>query len=65
MYFTHHMRQKIRLPEKKLMLMSESQEIALGQEADPSIVAEYGLYDNPVLQNFITTKGKRNGCHFS
>lgn len=44
--------------KKELMLMSESQEIALGQEADPSIVAEYGLYDNPVLQNFITTKGK-------
>ncbi|MBK8699403.1 MAG: M48 family metalloprotease [Saprospiraceae bacterium] len=40
------------------MLMSESQEIALGKEADPSIVAEYGLYENPTLQAFITTKGK-------
>ena len=38
--------------------MSESQEIALGQEADPSIIAEYGLYDNATLQNFITAKGK-------
>lgn len=44
--------------KKELMLMSEAQEIALGQEADPSIIAEYGLYDNPVLQNFITSKGK-------
>lgn len=44
--------------KKELMLMSESQEIALGQEADPSIIAEYGLYDNATLQNFITAKGK-------
>ena len=38
--------QKSGYRKKELMLMSESQEIALGQEADPSIVAEYGLYDN-------------------
>ncbi len=44
--------------KKEFMLMSESQEIALGQEADPSIIAEYGLYDNATLQNFITAKGK-------
>ena len=44
--------------KKELMLMSESQEIAIGKEADPSIVAEYGLYENTALQNFITAKGK-------
>lgn len=30
-------------------LMSESSEIALGKEADPQIVAEYGLYDDQEL----------------
>jgi predicted Zn-dependent protease len=44
--------------KKEVMLMSEGQELALGKEADPSIVAEYGKYENPVLQEFITTKGK-------
>ena len=44
--------------KKELMLMSEAQEIAIGKEADPSIVAEYGLYENITLQNFITAKGK-------
>ncbi len=45
--------------KRELMLMSESQEIALGKEADPSIVAEYGLYENPALQAFINDKGKQ------
>lgn len=45
--------------KRELMLMSESQEIALGKEADPSIVAEYGLYENPALQAFINEKGKQ------
>jgi predicted Zn-dependent protease len=38
--------------------MSEAQEIAMGQEADPQIVAQYGLYDDKPLQAFITEKGK-------
>ena len=42
--------QEIRLPEKEVMLMSEGQEIAMGQESDPAIVAEFGLYENPALQ---------------
>lgn len=37
--------------------MSEEQEIALGKESDPSIVAMYGLYENADLQKFITEKG--------
>ncbi|MGB4838411.1 MAG: M48 family metalloprotease [Saprospiraceae bacterium] len=44
--------------KKELMLMSEGQELALGKESDPSIVAEYGLYNNPSLQAFINEKGK-------
>ncbi len=39
-------------------LMSESQEIALGKEADPQIVAEYGLYDDPKLTEFVNRVGQ-------
>ncbi len=38
--------------------MSEEQELAMGREADPQIVAQYGLYPNQELQNFINQKGK-------
>ena len=44
--------------ERQLALISEQQEIAMGQEADPSIVAEFGLYESPELQRFIEQKGK-------
>lgn len=38
--------------------MSEAQEIAMGQEADPQIVAQYGLYADSSLQQFINDKGQ-------
>ncbi len=44
--------------KKEFLLMSEQQEIALGAESDPQIIAEFGLYDNSVFQDFITTRGK-------
>lgn len=44
--------------KKQIVLMSEAQEIAMGKEADPQIIAQYGLYDNKGLQDFITQKGK-------
>lgn len=44
--------------KRQVVLMSEAQEIAMGQEADPQIVAQYGLYDDKNLQAFITEKGK-------
>ncbi len=42
---------------KQLVLMSEAQEISMGQQADPEIVAFFGLYESPELQKFITEKG--------
>ena len=39
--------------------MSEAQELALGQEADPQIVSQFGLYDDPALQRFIDEKGQK------
>ncbi|MEB2777227.1 M48 family metalloprotease [Algoriphagus sp. D3-2-R+10] len=43
--------------KKQIVLMSEAQEIAMGQQSDPEIVAFFGLYEDPQLQEFITTKG--------
>ena len=34
--------------------MSESQEIAMGAATDPEIVAQYGRYEDKILQDFIT-----------
>ena len=46
-------------------LMSEAQEIALGREADPQIVAEYGLYDDPKLTAYVDSMGQSIAriCH--
>ncbi|WP_194972419.1 M48 family metalloprotease [Aquiflexum lacus] len=43
--------------KRQLVFMSEAQEIAMGKESDPQIVAFFGLYDDPQLQKFITDKG--------
>lgn len=45
--------------KREVMFMSESQEINLGKQSDPSIVAQYGLYEDQKLQTFINTKGKQ------
>ncbi|MGZ5133806.1 MAG: M48 family metalloprotease [Flavitalea sp.] len=45
--------------KKQVVLMSEAQEIAMGKEADPQIIAQFGLYENKALQAFITEKGKQ------
>ncbi len=45
--------------KSQVVLMSEAQEIAMGKEADPQIVAQFGLYDDKALQAFITEKGKK------
>lgn len=42
--------------------MSQAQEQAMGDQADPSIIQAYGLYDNQDLQNFINEKGKAMGA---
>lgn len=45
--------------KKQVVLMSEEQEIAMGKEADPQIIAQFGLYEDTALQNFINVKGKQ------
>lgn len=45
--------------KKQVVFMSEAQEIAMGKEADPQIIAQFGLYPDKQLQEFITQKGKQ------
>lgn len=45
--------------ERELSLVSESQEIAMGREADPQISAQLGLVDNPELQSYVSDLGLR------
>ncbi|MEN0003436.1 MAG: M48 family metalloprotease [Bacteroidota bacterium] len=47
--------------KRELMLLSESQEKALGLESDPGIIASYGLYQDDKIQNFIQQKGQQMG----
>lgn len=44
--------------KRDFMLLSEAQEKEMGRASDPDIVALFGVYDDPELQAFITTKGK-------
>lgn len=43
--------------KKQVAIISEKQEIAMGQEADPQIVAEFGLYPDSLVQQYINNKG--------
>ncbi|AYA37778.1 peptidase M48 [Hymenobacter oligotrophus] len=45
--------------KREVSLVSEGQEVALGKEADPQIVAQYGLYENAELQRFVQERGKQ------
>lgn len=47
--------------KKEFSLMSHQQELALGKQSDPSIVAQFGLYQDEKLQAFINQKGKEMG----
>ena len=47
--------------KKEFMLMSEEQEVALGIQSDPEVVASFGEYNNPQIQQFIQTKGTEMG----
>ncbi|MBT8487869.1 MAG: M48 family metalloprotease [Gemmatimonadetes bacterium] len=44
---------------REFMLVSESQEIQMGRESDPQVVAAYGLVDDPELQEYVSDIGQR------
>src|SRR5688572_8439700 len=45
--------------KKQISLMSEAQEIQLGAQSDPQIIAQFGLYEDSELQSFINSKGQQ------
>lgn len=45
--------------KRELMLLSRSDETALGQQSDAEITATYGIYPDPVLNQYITEVGKK------
>jgi predicted Zn-dependent protease len=45
--------------ERQLSLVSESQEIQMGQEYDPQIVAQMGLYGDSAIQRYVRNIGMR------
>jgi len=45
--------------KKELSFMSTSQELAMGAQSDPQVVAEFGLYEDAKLQAFIDEKGQK------
>jgi predicted Zn-dependent protease len=48
--------------KKQFMLMSKSQEQSMGMQYDPSIVAEFGVYEDATLQAFLNEKGQKMGA---
>src|SRR5262245_50355970 len=45
--------------EHQISFVSQSQEVRMGQEADPAIIQEYGLYDDRNLQHYIDSVGQK------
>jgi predicted Zn-dependent protease len=43
--------------EKEISLVSESQEIQMGKEYDPQVVASLGLYPSDALQDYVSDLG--------
>jgi predicted Zn-dependent protease len=39
--------------QSELMLLSEQDELQLGRQTEQSVIKEYGVYDNPVLQSYV------------
>ncbi len=47
--------------KREFMLLSENNELALGQQTDQEVLATYGLYDDPELVNYISAVGTKMG----
>jgi predicted Zn-dependent protease len=47
--------------KKQIMFMSEAQELQLGKQYDPQVMATFGSYENEPLQALIEEKGREMG----
>ena len=45
--------------KRQVVLVSENQEIAMGRESDPQVREEYGVAENPPLQNYVDKMGRK------
>ncbi|MCB0265157.1 MAG: M48 family metalloprotease, partial [Calditrichaeota bacterium] len=45
--------------DREFMLVSEQQEISMGKEYDPQVVATYGVYDDAEIAAYISDIGQR------
>ncbi len=43
--------------KRELMLVSEGQEVALGKQEDQKAVASFGVYEDPALQDYVSSVG--------
>ncbi|HET9952105.1 MAG TPA: M48 family metalloprotease [Candidatus Eisenbacteria bacterium] len=47
--------------KRQINLVSSSRELAMGEEADPAIIAEYGLYGDAAVQSYVDSIGQKLG----
>ncbi len=47
--------------KRQISLVSTNRELEMGREADPAIMAEYGVYDDPATQTYVDSIGKKLG----
>ena len=45
--------------KRQISLVSRAKELEIGREADPAIIAEYGLYGDSTLQRYVDSVGQR------
>lgn len=45
--------------QSDLVLVSETEEIAIGRREDPKVRKQYGVYNNPALQQYVSGIGQR------
>lgn len=45
--------------KRQVVTMSENQELAMGQEADPQIIAQFGLYPDSSVQRYMQREGQQ------
>lgn len=44
--------------KREFSIISESQEIQMGEQYDPQVVAEFGVYEDQAIQQFLSQKGQ-------
>src|SRR5437016_852368 len=45
--------------KRQIVLVSESEEIAMGQQSDPQVRQEYGVADKQTLQDYVSAMGHK------